>query len=507
MVLNIYNLLNTLKEAGIIQAENGRHPRKVIIRPPNEIADSIEDLNLFHRALLPSKVNPNKSILAREQKLCRSFLYRFGIMVRELRETGKVNQENFSKLKNICRDSEFDFLMKISKQQSTVGIPLYMILDFAQHDPDSSINKELRPYIDEETGEKINEYRRQCQEQEGIICINAVSKESLERIDTPKEYIELTIPPNRSQKYAQTATELSIELLEIAKQKHTEFNAAEMGHPLADSIENLAIADWFIANSHSVSEETTSLKDFKINPRNISKLKALLDSTIDFKNPNQNQYIGPNYKKERLQAIEKYFCEALIHEEEFDGTDLHDPVTLLISSHYKLPEEFIMRLLNYADSKGYDFKNSRRKHENYLLHNLLFLAASQPFAEFFIPSTKVVKFLLDKGVNPFETLDEDITMGPTINREFIGSLAEALDSGKIQKVVDCLSGKDFHIETNAFEANLFCLNFDLENYKAFCKDVKPEELKQMTRAINARRAIAKLILDHYQTIQQADQDI
>ncbi len=500
--------LNLLAESGIIlrQPESQNLGNRIFIPGAGtryEERDP-EAMNALHAANIVSRVNPEKTLLAHQLKLLRSFKTRFDTMVRQLRETGDIDQKNFTKLKQICVDPEFDFLMPIPGQPRYRSNALSLILAFSRIDPESSINKELDyMYIDSETENKITEHFKRAKKELCIPCGQKISTEDLEQITKPIDYIEPIVPAYRSYAYTNTATELALELLEIAQNKRTEFNLVRNGHPIFDNDEtkNLIILNWFVNNSSVISPsyDSSALKT----QREILKLKVVLNSIVDLNDQSERSNLSPNYIEERLNNIKLYFKASINQKLQFWGHTQDDAVILLLENSTKLPEKFVLELLQYAKSQGYNFATSYREYQK-SKYNLLNIYVEDNYdATGSIPSVNIVKFLLDNGVNPFEESAVSSPEDESINiRDLFDEFIDILVSDDTDRLIDFLSDKDFSYFRTPFETNLYLLDLLLkrdEEQEIAVEDGNEDEVidyKEITQeAIQARKEIARLMLE------------
>jgi len=121
-----------------------------------------------------------------------------------------------------------------------------------------------------------------------------------------------------------------------------------------------------------------------------------------------------------LKEIEFFFHEALKDNEQYFG---HDAIQFFVRYAYKLPENFVLKLIKQAKQEGYNFKESYRDdgYESWgqaAKTNLMLLAVLNDSQIRDVPHTKLVKFLLEEGVDPFY---ESITIpSEELNEEGIG---------------------------------------------------------------------------------------
>jgi len=194
-----------------------------------------KEMQLLEKSTQPSRVDPQRTVLQRQNLLSKAFKVRFDELLRNTR-AGFINKDNFSHLKNICADLDFDFLVHFPGQNYFHAFN--GILTMAFSDVRKSVNKTLEPCIVDETTQ--NQHRLELRQ---YSCQEVKSAKVQDLALELRE--EFEIPASRSYDHAKLTTKIAIDLLRIANSKGV-LAQIEDEFITESPVYNLDILDWFI---------------------------------------------------------------------------------------------------------------------------------------------------------------------------------------------------------------------------------------------------------------------
>lgn len=383
---------------------------------------------------------PESQMRARSIKL-REFDTTLDAILKDLRLSNDIDEKKRKKLIEICDHPDFNFDTKIPGLDES---PLEMIIALAYEDPDLVENKSYIPYsLDTSAVNYIDQHSKAFKK---ITGNHAYSVDDLRQLFP--HFIAPKLPAARARSQAIARTELSLDLLEIAKSKGIMFGAnLDLGNParaaggsgfLVEKTANPRVAHYLIDNGANYKLNGDQGEFSTHSGKEISKLAFYL---FDMRHGIYNLGLDDDKVFEVKQdEITDLFVKCLNAKEEYnfiaEGTG-HDAVSLVLFAG--TPANLTLKLLEQAKGLGYNFKDFHLKNSKENLLQVLLKRENTP-------SVEVVQFLLDQGVEPYHKMEPDVEIEiddePEVTIEDVKAICRFTDITQLNSMLATCSFKD-----------------------------------------------------------------
>jgi len=339
---------------------------------------------------VPSRIDSDISLLLRLERLGAAFERLFDQVVADVRLKCDVSTPVLKRLEFVCADPDFDFMHPPSSASDS---PIARLLNWASEDPElmpqySHFEVEVESATKDDLVNSIYDVLASQNRDRLLYNLEELSK----TVDS------LILPASQARDQARLKTEIVLRLLKCGENTLRE--------KTIDSLEksdcaNRAIADWLIERTRCPE---CIIGEFNLG-RSFYPSPELRKFTFRLAVPYKLAEQGLLVEDQQLATLSPFSPLRLAYrsfEDELKGLfrfnlddhSIHpwgDVVHQLMNVTEAFSQKFVLDCLNIAENSGYNFRDSFSLGAN-LLGSLL--------EENNAPFPRVVRFLLDKGVDP-----------------------------------------------------------------------------------------------------------
>jgi hypothetical protein len=374
-------------------------------------------VDLGSERLTRSAVVPNEFMEVRRESLAGQIceaVYRAQVSIES---TGSLPQQLQSRIYSILRDQDFDPYHLSTNHWGILSTPICEIVRAAPINLSSKLGQqvfqiatleEITNLQREELSRLVRESKAPLKEGEVLTCASFDSKDENSRLYRHKvEMLMEAGQVQQSQRYSRhiSSTEFVLYLLAVLEERGTDFfrpvfdavdfeprykRRGEEIYNLLDETNNLTVQDWLVDHGAAVGVTPNGEVVDKAFSKFALRVKALCADRLS---AGVDTISGLETAQLREDA-QKHFKDALrIRSVRVkDGLDV---VGLAVSHAPTLGWELTQDLLGSAIQNGVSLREVRTLYGHNLLH-LLFMV------EFYSADPRLVKFLVEQGVNPNE---------------------------------------------------------------------------------------------------------